>query len=183
MNVVDIAFGLFILVLAIRGLIRGLIKEIFGIGALIGGVIVSNTFGKQFGTTIYHHLTVSPVVAYTFSFFVIFIIFYLVLLLIGYILSNMIKAIQLGWLDRLLGLIFGGFKGLLLIAVLVFAIENFPFLNYLNKDLERSSYIYSAVSIYINKLNIQRFLEKAKGFKKTKIRGLTITIGGYNAKG
>ncbi len=183
MNVIDIVLGVFIIVLAIRGLIRGLIKEIFGLAALIGGVVLSDMFGKQFGNVIYHHLTVSPFVAYVSSFFIIFIVVYLGFLLIGYVLSNIIKAIQLGWLDRTFGFAFGALKAFLLIAVFVFVVKNFPFFGYLNRDLEKNSYIYTEASRFLSRLDIQKFINRARTFKNKKINGLTIEIGGYNAQG
>lgn len=183
MNVVDIVLGIFISVLAIRGLIRGLIKEIFGFAALVGGVILSDMLGKQFGNVIYHHITVSTPVAYVSAFFIVFIIVYLGFLLVGYVLSNLIKAIQLGWLDRIFGLAFGALKAFLMIAVLVFVIRNFPFLSYLNRNLEESSFIYSTTEKIMNQSDIQKLIEKVKNVKNNRTKKLTIKVGGYNAQG
>ncbi len=183
MNVVDIVLGIFIAVLAIRGLIRGLIKEVFGLAALVGGVILSDMFGKQFGNVIYHHITVSATVAYVSAFFIVFIVVYLGFLLVGYVLSSLIKAIQLGWLDRVFGLAFGALKAFLMIAILVFVVRNFPFLSYLNKDLENNSFIYSTTEKIMNQSDIQKLIEKAKNMKNKKGKKLTIKVGGYNAQG
>ncbi len=182
-NVVDVALGVFILVLGLRGLVRGIIKEVFGLLALIGGVLVSDIVGKKFGAIICHYLTMTPALAYAIAFFIIFLVVYLALLIIGYILASIVKAIQLGWLDRILGFAFGASKALMLIAVLAFVLKNFPALNYLNKDLKKSSLIYSQVSQYLNEIDIQQFINKAKDFKNKKLKGLTIITGGYNEKG
>jgi len=182
-NVVDIALGIFILILGLRGLLRGLIKEVFGLLALIGGVIISDIFGKKFGAIICHYLTITPSLGYALAFFIVFLIVYLILLILGYILSSIIRAIQLGWLDRTLGFAFGALKATLLIAVLAFILENFTVFNYLNKDLKKSSLIYSTVSQYLNEIDIQQFINRAKHIKDKKLKGLTIIIGGYSEKG
>jgi len=182
-NVIDIAFGFFILFLAIRGLIRGLIKEVFGLAALVGGILISDIAGKHLGAAIYKHLTVSSPVAYVSAFFIVFIVVYLVFLLIGYILSSFAKAIELGWLDRTLGLLFGAFKALLLVGVVAFIFGNFPLFSYLNSDLKKNSYIYSTVSQYLDRLDIQKYINRAKKIKNKEIKGITIIIGGRNAQG
>ncbi len=183
MNVIDVILGVFILVLAIRGLIRGLIKEVFGLAALIGGVLLSNMFGKQFGNIIYHHITISAPVAYVSAFFIVFIVVYLGFLFIGYVLSNIIKVIQLGWLDRMFGIAFGALKAFLIIMVFVFVIRNFPFLSYLNKNLEKNSFIFSIAERVISQSDIQKLIERAKNMKNKRVGGLTIKIGGYDAQG
>ena len=112
-----------------------------------------------------------------------FIVVYLGFLLVGYVLSNLIKAIQLGWLDRVFGLAFGALKAFLIIAVLVFVVRNFPFLSYLNKKLENDSFIYSTTEKIMNQSDIQKLIEKVKSIKNNRAKKLTIKVGGYNAQG
>ncbi|WP_022669839.1 CvpA family protein [Hippea alviniae] len=171
MSVIDIALGIFILVLAIRGMIRGIVREVFGLAALILGVVASNMFGRSFGHYIATHLTVTPTVAYAFGFFVMFIVVYLVLLLVGYVISSILKKIELGWLDRLLGLAFGSAKALFFIAIVVFLCESFPFLKGFGEQFRKDSQIYAFVKgNIVDKTDVMRVINglKIKGFKSSK---------------
>ncbi|WP_025209469.1 CvpA family protein [Hippea sp. KM1] len=162
MNVVDIALGLFLLVLAIRGLIRGLIREVFGLAALVGGVLAAHMFGRGVGSYIEHTFPVAPVVAYGFAFFSIFLIVYLVLIFVGFILSSMAKKIELGGLDMFFGFIFGAFKGLLMIAVVAFVLNAFPSFYGLSMNLKKESYIYGFVDRNLNKMDITQLINRLK---------------------
>ncbi|AEA33301.1 CvpA family protein [Hippea maritima] len=171
MNVVDIALGLFILVLAVRGLIRGLIKEVFGLAALFGGVFGAHVFGRGFGSYIVHTISVSPVVAYGFAFFSVFLFIYLILIFLGYILSSMAKKIELGGLDMFFGFVFGAFKGLLIIAVVAFVLDTFPSFRELSIQMKRGSYIYAFVDKRLDNIEMVRLINRLKNQKIIKKSG------------
>ncbi len=171
MSVIDIAFGIFILVLAIRGIIRGIIREVFGLAALVLGVFASNMFGKSVGHYIAGHLTVTPAVAYASGFFIVFIAVYLVLLFIGHVISSILQKIELGWLDKLLGFAFGFTKALFFIAILVFLCESFSFLKGLGKQFKKDSQIYAFVKgNIVDRTDVMKLIDglKIKGIKSSK---------------
>ena len=59
------------------------------------------------------------------GFIAIFLIFFLIVVLIGYLLRKILNLAMLGWLDRLLGAIFGLINGLVFIWILLILIVVF----------------------------------------------------------
>ncbi|WP_035587575.1 CvpA family protein [Hippea jasoniae] len=171
MGVVDIVFGIFLLVLGLRGVLRGLIKEVFGLAGLFGGIFAAMLFAKNFGRVISSHITISPAIAYAFAFFAIFIVVYIVLLVAGFVISSIAHKIQLGWIDRGFGFLFGLLKGAVLIAVVAFLLESFPFLKGFDVELKHRSVIYSAIEKGVNRLEVARYLHQLKQKSNSKITG------------
>lgn len=59
------------------------------------------------------------------GFILIFLIFFLISVLLGYLLSKIVNLVMLGWLDRLLGGIFGLINGLVFVWLLLALIVSF----------------------------------------------------------
>jgi len=59
------------------------------------------------------------------SFIAVFLIFFLIFILLGYLLRKIVNLAMLGWLDRLLGAIFGLINGLVFIWILLILIVAF----------------------------------------------------------
>ena len=99
---------------------RGLVREVLGIGAGIGSVAIATTalpWGREFGA----QWISDPQLLTAASFTAILLIALIVLSLIARQVSNAIKGSALGGIDRTLGLVFGLARGaaVLIIAYLV----------------------------------------------------------------
>lgn len=120
MNWLDALLLLPLLVGLVRGLMRGLITELIAIVAVVAGVVGARLLGVGFSGWILHQTQwpegVCDVVAYTLLFLGIAI----VLNLFGRGLSKLLKAIHLGFLNRLGGGLFGVAKWALVVLVVVF---------------------------------------------------------------
>jgi membrane protein required for colicin V production len=122
----DIVFMLIILLAAIRGAIRGFVKEVGSTAALILGIAAAVFFsgtGAQFladyiGDTVWTQLI---------SFLIIFIIVYLVVKLFQNALSNLVERINLEKLDHALGLFVGIAEGTFLVFIVLFLLNLQPF--------------------------------------------------------
>ena len=110
----------------IRGLFRGLIKEITSIIAVIAGFYAAYTY--------YPLLSASPLLsgwiqnhAYLniISFMVIFGFILILISLLGILIKMLLKIAFLGWVDRLFGAGFGFLKGILIVSVLLFMFTSF----------------------------------------------------------
>lgn len=135
--VVVVVVGLF----AFFGLRKGLIEEAI---RLIGLVVAS------FAGVKYYYLGVGLVRSiFSFSegvqtiigFILIFLIVYFALQIVSSMLKRIIRSLNLAWLDRTAGLIFGTLKGITIMTIIVWMISVFPELG-LEKRLKTTSPAY-----------------------------------------
>lgn len=117
-NIVIIAIAA---IFVIFGLRKGFIKWMtVTLGIIIGFWFASKKYLvlEKFLTGLVH----SQEKAHIIGFFLIFLLFFFLVLLIGYLLSKVVNLALLGWLDRILGAIFGLFAGLIFVWLLLAAI-------------------------------------------------------------
>ncbi|MCR4941549.1 MAG: CvpA family protein [Campylobacter sp.] len=110
-----------ILILGLKGLINGLIREIFGLIGLIGGLILASRLKDVGGDFIYaniYQIQNQSLLEFV-SFISIWIIFWLFCLLIGKFLAKLIGASGLGFLDRIGGFLAGSAKIFLTVAAVL----------------------------------------------------------------
>ena len=126
----DIIVIAVVVILGIKGVINGLIKEIFGLIGIIGGVIVAsrnaNLVGEQISLYLYQ---LSDSAEFFFGFLLTLLIFWFVCLLLGNLLSKMLKMSGLGFVDRLLGFFVGAAKIFLVLAILFAIVSKISVLN------------------------------------------------------
>ena len=119
----DLAVVALVLVLGIKGLLNGFIKEIFGIIGLIGGVIVASRYADEVGELISKNIyAIAENLWFHIGFLITLIVFWVVCLGLGHIFNKMLKMSGFSFLDRLLGLIVGSAKIFLVFAIFVFII-------------------------------------------------------------
>jgi len=139
MGIIDIVLLIIIFVFAVKGLIKGLIMEIFSLLALVGGYICGFK---------YSHIFAKPVLSLGFEeksseamgYVLGFIIAYIVVMMIGSVLSKAFKEIKLGSVNRGGGFVFGGLKaavilGLILSAVITIAPKKAAFTKHLQEGM------------------------------------------------
>jgi membrane protein required for colicin V production len=133
MNWVDLVVLGMIAISGLLAFMRGLVREVLGLGAWVVAAIVASPYGvfpyidpwvrKQINDT-----TVADAVAIG----VVFIVVLIVLSMIAGALSNAVQGVGLGGLDRTLGLVFGVGRGALLLCVayilagLAVAVDQWP---------------------------------------------------------
>lgn len=126
MNWLDIVISLMILVFAFLGLRRGLINEAVSILALVGGVIAGVVFYDFAGELfIERGLVQSKAIASVGGFIAVMFGVYVLVRLIGWVLSKITGTLHLNWLDRMGGGAFGAVKGIALSFVLISALGFF----------------------------------------------------------
>ena len=127
----DVVVVSLVLILGIKGVISGLIKEIFGLIGLIGGIVVASRFGVRVGNLIsdkIYKLDGDSVLFFA-GFLTTLIVFWVVCLGIGAFLSKLVGLSGLGFLDKLGGFAVGSAKIFLVFAVLIVTISNIQILN------------------------------------------------------
>lgn len=110
------------LVLGLKGLFRGLIKEVFGIIGIIGAIFVASRISKNIGDLIAPLLAIENETTIKLIGFVVALIgFWLIVYLLGIIVSKIFSASGLGIVDRIFGFIFGAAKIFLIFSVIAYA--------------------------------------------------------------
>jgi membrane protein required for colicin V production len=97
---------------------RGFARVMASLIAWVVGVLAAIRFSGPFGNML-PDLGESPAVRYVLAFAIILVVVLIVGALIGVLLSRLLRAVGLGFLDRLLGAIVGIARGVLIAVLLV----------------------------------------------------------------
>jgi len=98
--------------------LRGFVRVVMSLVALVAGVLAAIQFSPAVADML-PTLGDNPVTRYLAAFALIFIVVVLVGSLLGWVLSRAIRAIGLGFVDRLLGAVFGVARGVLIVVIAV----------------------------------------------------------------
>ena len=127
MTLFDVAVVGLLFVSILLALFRGLVREIIALAAWVVGVVVALVYAGDLAR-VFVGWKISPAVAQVLGFAALFVGVLIVGGIVGALLSRMIRAIGLGWLDRLLGGAFGFARGvaILIVLVLIAGITSLP---------------------------------------------------------
>ncbi|MDR3276896.1 MAG: CvpA family protein [Treponema sp.] len=129
-EIIDIVFAVLIIVLVIRGIMRGFIEEIASMAALILGVWAALIFRVPVAAFIRSHwLPDVRFVPDILGFLAILIAVFLLIKFIGLLLKGIAQRILLGGLDRLLGAVFGLLEGLTLVCLVLLLLAAQPLID------------------------------------------------------
>ena len=107
-NIFDIATLALVLLCAYFGYNTGIIASVFYMASGFAGMWAAHAYAARLGL----------------NFYVAFVLAAAVVILIGFILGKIFKAVFLGGLDRLGGVIFGILLGIVIFGVVVFPLTN-----------------------------------------------------------
>jgi membrane protein required for colicin V production len=108
----------------IRGVFRGLIKELSSIIGVFGGFYAAFTYYPMLAKPLSKWITNSGYLNIL-SFLIIFCCVFTIISILGVIINYLLKIAFLSWLDRILGSVFGALKGMLIVSVLFIALTAF----------------------------------------------------------
>lgn len=111
------------LILGLKGLFRGLIKEVFGIIGIIGAIFVASRISQEIGDLIAPILVLENEATIKLIGFVIALVaVWIVVYSAGIVISKIFSASGLGIIDRILGFVFGAAKIFLIFSVIAYAL-------------------------------------------------------------
>ena len=123
MNWLDVILLLPLLLGLVRGLMRGLISEVIAFAVVILGVLGARFGAPPFSAWLLKQFAwpqgVCDIVAYT----LVFLSVAILLSIIAKLLTKFMRAIHLGWANRLFGGVFGVLKYGILVLIAVFIID------------------------------------------------------------
>lgn len=122
-SVFDLIIITITLILGLKGLFRGLIKEVFGIIGIIGAIFVASRISKETGDLLAPVLVLqNEATIKLIGFITALIAVWLVVYTAGVIVSKIFSASGLGVVDRIFGFIFGASKVFLIFSVIAYAL-------------------------------------------------------------
>jgi len=124
MNLLDYVLVTILGYCLVRGIFRGLIKELSSIVGVLGGFYAAYTYYPLVAAQLSRWITNTGYLN-TVSFLLIFTVLYLLVSIAGVIIKYFMNIAFLGWLDRFSGALFGGLKGCLITAVVILALTTF----------------------------------------------------------
>jgi membrane protein required for colicin V production len=119
MNWVDIAILAVILVSALIGVARGLIREVLSLAVWVAALGLGWLYHKPIAEALVPYLD-QPTVRQAAAFVGVAAAVLLVGAILGWLLTLLVDKARLTWVDRTLGLAFGAARGAVLIAMAVF---------------------------------------------------------------
>lgn len=140
----DAIIGVLILLLAIRGVINGFIREFFGLAGIVGGVYVASVYGGNVGLWISANVYAfkNPSAIALIGFLALLIVIWVGALLIAEVSQRLVKLSGLSVINRLLGFAFGGFKMFMIFAILLAALTQIHFAKTFIENRTQNSILY-----------------------------------------
>lgn len=102
----------------VLGLIRGAVHEILSLGSWVGAFLIARAYSESLSVYATRFVE-SPTLRLLATFIVLFLLALVLFILLAWALSQLLKSLGLGPLDKFLGLIFGTARGVLIVVGLV----------------------------------------------------------------
>ena len=145
MNYLDIIFAIILFLFGFKGFRKGLIIEVVTLLAFGVGIYGAMHFSDFTAAHLQEFMEVNPKHLDTVAFILTFILLVVFVNMIGRLVSNAVKAMNLGFFNRLGGLLFGLAKGLLLCSTFVLILNNLQWMGLVKEEVKQSSYLYPYV--------------------------------------
>jgi len=123
MNWLDVLLVLPLLVGLVRGLMRGLVSEVIAIAVVILGALGSRMWAKPFSQWLLAQFAWPQQVCDVVAYVLLFLAIAIVLSIAAHWLNKLLRAIHLGWANRLGGAVFGIAKYGLIVLIAVFVMD------------------------------------------------------------
>lgn len=154
----------------IRGVFRGLVREMASIVGALGGFYAAYTYYPHIAKLLSSWVT-SPAYRNILGYLVLFSIVVVIVGILAVVIKYLLNIAYLGWVDRVCGALFGGIKALLVVCVLFIVLTAFlpkgsPFIK--NSVLSPHVAIVSEVMAKVlSKEMKSSFNSKIKDLRKT----------------
>ena len=153
LNIINIVIIVFITYFAYLGFNNGWIKELTNIISIISAFLLSQSIGPIIEKylileTFIKEQILREKIGYLLSFIIIVSIFQIINILIK-------KYIKIKWKHKILGIIMGGIKGVLILSLIISIFKELLPSNNIHKDWREKSYLYSKIDTLQKKYLIQ----------------------------
>lgn len=141
MNWVDLIMAVLLLGFAIRGFMRGFLRELVSLAGLFLGLWVALLKFVPLGEWLQSRFPLMEPLPFHIGFLAIFLGISAVASMVGYALHKMAKQLLMGWCDAAVGLGFGTVKGVMILTVLLFLVAHLPLPRVIRYQLHTSAVV------------------------------------------
>ena len=117
MNWIDTAIVVILIISFVMGFINGLVKEVASLAALILGIWGAIKFSSFTAGKLYDFFDMTGQYVGIIAFIITFAIIVVLIHFIGILADKLVKAVALGFVNRILGIVFGVLKSVMIISV------------------------------------------------------------------
>ena len=147
MNQIDIAICIIAILGAIQGVFKGFILSVTSLLGLILGYYLSIRFAWYFEDLLTKSTRSHSILIHLLSFVICFSLVVIAMYILGKTLQKALELTPLGCINRIMGALFGAFKGLLLVSAIIYVIELADRNNTLiSKESKEESVMYGPIA-------------------------------------
>jgi membrane protein required for colicin V production len=159
LSILDYILIFVFLITAIHAAFRGIIAEVTGIAWLVIGLLFAVSFYPE-GAAYLRTKVLSDVeyIPEILAFLVLFWISFIVIKILGRMLREIIEGMHLSALDKILGIVFGIVKGIVVVGFILFIIRVQPLAD--TDKLLRDSYVNRLLMPHIEKIERDTEIER-----------------------
>jgi membrane protein required for colicin V production len=141
LNWIDVIIAAVLLGFAIRGLMRGFLREVVSLVGLFLGLWIALLKFVPLGEWVQSRLPLTEPLPFHLAFLAIFLSVASLAGLVGYLLHRLARGLLMGWLDAIGGLGFGSVKGIMILTVLLFLVAHLPLTASIKTQLRTSTVV------------------------------------------
>lgn len=146
MNWLDIALAVPLVWGLYKGFTSGIIMELARIVALIAGVYLAVRFAQELSEYLYKNTELTTEFLPIISFALIFIVVVILVHLFAKAISQLAKAVALGWANKAAGAAFGAFRVAFILSIGIMMMTRFELLSKFNRgEIAQQSFLYEPV--------------------------------------
>ena len=142
MNYLDIIIAIILFLFGFKGFRKGLVIEVVTLLAFSVGIYGAMHFSDFTAAHLEEFMEINPKYLNTVAFVLTFILLVIGVNLLGKWVTNLIKAMNLNFWNKLGGVVFGVHKGVLLCIVLLMVLNNFQLIGVVKPEEREQSKLY-----------------------------------------
>ena len=124
MNILDAIILICLIPALIQGLRKGFISQAISIASVVVGIWASSRFANIVTDWVSQYITGSEQVLKIVAFTLILVVVFIALGLLGRLLEAILKFAFLGWVNKLLGVVFAMLKAFLILGLVIMAFNS-----------------------------------------------------------
>lgn len=149
MNYLDIIIAIILFLFGFKGFRKGLVIEVVTLLAFAVGIYGAMHFSDFTAEHLQDFMEINPKYLNTIAFVLTFILLVILVNLIGRWVTNLIKAMNLNFFNKLGGAVFGVAKGVLLCSVFVMVLNNFQLIGVVKPEVREQSKLYPYIEMTV----------------------------------
>lgn len=143
-SAIDFIVGGLILLLGLKGMLNGVIKEVFGLAAIAGGIYLASSFASEFGAflngTVFNFQKQEA--ATLVGFVALLVLSWGGIILLGKIVAKLVELSSLGFVDKFLGILFASGKVFIIFAIIAYAVSSVDFIEKSVQKHTQNSFLF-----------------------------------------